>query len=179
MIARMLARIHTTPIDAELHPVLMDADVEAAWFIKGDTVPEFMIDHPDGALVWHTVKASMPLRKTIAPTLLHVDYWSGNILWHEGEISAVVDWEEVASGDPAIDVVYCRMELYLQGLEAAADTFLQVYENEVGQPVANLGLWELAAAARPMLDLDGWFTRPSMHERFRQFIANAAARSTA
>lgn len=178
-VARMLAKIHTTPIGAELMPVLMDANREAAWFINGDTIPDFMTRHPDGAVVWQTVKELMPRRKAIDPALLHVDCWSGNILWDEGEIAAVVDWEEAAFGDAAIDVAYCRMELYLQGLDAAAETFLQVYEKEVGQLVANLGLWELTAAARPMLDVDGWFTRPMMHEQFRRFIADAKARAIA
>jgi aminoglycoside phosphotransferase (APT) family kinase protein len=178
VIARMLAKIHKTRIDDELKPVLMDANLEAAWFLKEELAPDFMAKHPDGVMVWQTVKDLMPQREVIEPALLHVDYWSGNILWSEGEISAIVDWEEAAFGDPAIDVAYCRMELYLEGLDDAAEAFLRIYEKAVGQQVANLGLWELAAAARPMIDPSAWFTRPLMHERFRRFIVNAKASAT-
>jgi aminoglycoside phosphotransferase (APT) family kinase protein len=34
--------------------------------------------------------------------LLHGDYWPGNILWRDGTIEAVVDWEEAQFGDPAL-----------------------------------------------------------------------------
>jgi hypothetical protein len=70
------------------------------------------------------------------------------------------------------------MELYLEGLDDAADRFLEVYEQDFGQKVANLALWELVASARPMTDPEGWFTRPMMRERFHQFIVNAQARAT-
>jgi hypothetical protein len=76
-----------------------------------------------------------------------------------------------------MDVAYCLMELYLEGMDTAAARFLQAYEQEAGRPVANLAYWELAAAARPMIDIDGWITRPFMAERFRRFIANALKRA--
>jgi hypothetical protein len=43
-------------------------------------------------------------------------------------------------------------------------------------PVANLGFWELAAAARPMLNPVGWVEESPARERFRQFIADAQER---
>lgn len=176
-VAQMLARIHATPYSDK--QFLMNANVEAAWFLKPGVVPDFMKGHPDGEMVWKTVAEVLPQIRAVEPVLIHLDYWSGNILWDKGQISAVVDWEEAAYGDPAVDVAYCRMELYLEGLDEAADRFLQVYEQATGQQVANLGVWELAASARPMLDLDGWFTRPHMDERFRRFIANAKNRRPA
>lgn len=176
LVAQMLARIHTTPYDDDmLKPHLMDGNTEVTWFLKAGAVPKFMKNDPDGAAVWNMVADLLPQRTVVAPALLHIDYWSGNMLWDGGQISAVVDWEEAAFGDPGVDVGYCRMQLYLEGLDEAAETFLRVYERETGQQVANLGLWELAATARPMTDPDGWFTRPFMRERFQRFIANAKA----
>jgi aminoglycoside phosphotransferase (APT) family kinase protein len=175
--ALMLARIHAVPLDTDAREFLMDGNTEAAWFLRSGTVPAYMRAHPDGARVWQAVHDLRPGLISVEPALIHLDYWSGNILWEGGQITAVVDWEEAAYGDPGIDVAYCRMELFLEGMDAAADTLLQVYEENVGQPVANLGYWELAAAARPMLDLDGWITRPVMADRFRRFIANALQRA--
>lgn len=177
LVARMLARIHTIPYDESLKLHLMNGNTEVVWFLKSGAVPHFMDSDPDGAEVWKTVSELLPKRTVVEPVFLHIDYWSGNILWHEGHISAVVDWEEAGFGDAAIDVAYCRMQLYLEGLDDAAETLLQVYEQESGKQIVNLGLWELAAAARPMTDPDGWFTRPFMRERFQHFIANAKARA--
>lgn len=177
LVAKMLARIHATPYDETLTPHMLDGNKGVAWFLGSGAVPRFMEADPDGASVWKSVSELLPQRTVVQPALLHIDYWSGNILWHERQISAVVDWEEAAFGDPGVDVGYCRMQLYLEGLDDAAETFLRIYEQEIGQRVANLGLWELAASARPMTDPEGWFTRPFMRERFQRFIANAKARA--
>ena len=171
--ARMLAKIHAVSIDPTTQDYLLDGNAEVVWFLKGDEIPDYMQAHPDGSQVWQAVYALRPKLQPVKPRLVHVDYWSGNLLWEDAEISAIVDWEEASYGDPGIDVAYCLMELYLEGMDAAAAEFLQAYEQEAGQPVENLAYWQLAAAARPMIHLDDWLTRPFMAERFRKFIANA------
>jgi aminoglycoside phosphotransferase (APT) family kinase protein len=176
--ARTLARIHSTPFEKMDNEVLMNGNEEVVWFLKRGEVPQYMKNHPDGLAVWHLVAEFLPQIQVAKPVLLHIDFWSGNILWDDGQISAVVDWEEAAFGDAGIDVAYFCMELCLEGLEDEAEQFLQVYEKTVGHPVANLGVWEMAAAVRPMLDPTSWFTRPLMEERFRRFIGNAKARVT-
>jgi aminoglycoside phosphotransferase (APT) family kinase protein len=170
-LAAMLARIHSIPCD-HARPFLLDANAEATWFLRAGGVPEFMQAHPDGAMVWQAVHDRMPGIQPVAPALVHLDYWRGNVLWEEGQIAAVVDWEEAGYGDPGIDVAYCYMEMAIMGMVEASVEFLRVYEAQTGQ-VANLGFWELAAAARPMTDMAGWITDPSMGERFRQFIVEA------
>ena len=113
------------------------------------------------------------------PTLVHIDYWPGNILWRGGQIAAIVDWEEAAFGDPSIDVAYCRMQMYLKGTGSVADEFLDAYEREASQRVSNLGFWELAAAARPMFSPEGWIDESPAKERFSQFIDDAMVRARA
>ena len=171
--AKMLARIHAVPFDDDLKPLLMDDNVEGAWFLKYDEMPDYMRADPDGEMVWSLVSDLLPKRQPVDSVFSHTDYWSGNILWDQGEISAVVDWEEAAYGDPAYDVAYCRMEYYLEGLDDAAEIFTRVYQEQTRHLLENLGLWELACSVRPMTDPGGWFTRPHMEERFRRFIANA------
>ena len=171
--ARMLARIHQTPYSAADKAFLMNDDVEVAWFIKSGEIPDYMRADPDGEMVWHLVNAHWQQRRLATPRFQHTDYWSGNILWLGDEISVVLDWEEAGYGDPACDVAYARMEYYLEGLPDAAETFLQVYQAETGWQLPNLAISELAASARPMTDPGGWFTRPHMEARFRQFITKA------
>ncbi|MCA9890501.1 MAG: aminoglycoside phosphotransferase family protein [Anaerolineae bacterium] len=177
-VARMLARIHSTPFGDVPMDVLMDSNAEVSWFIRGDEPPSYMKQHPDGEMIWQFVRDGLPHIQAFDRVWVHIDYWSGNMLWHDGQISAIVDWEEAAYGDGAYDVAYALLELYLEGQDEAAERFLHIYEAARGKPVVNLGFWELAASVRTMLDLDGWLNRPGMHERFRQFIARAKKLAT-
>jgi aminoglycoside phosphotransferase (APT) family kinase protein len=173
-LARMLARIHAIPLDDESRGFLLDADRQAAWFLSGGQVPGYMQVFPQGAAVWQAVHHFFPVRKPVPSALVHVDYWAGNILWQDNEISAVFDWEEAACGDPVIDVAYARMNMFLLGLPEAADEFLRIYQEERGSRVENLALWELAAAARPMIAPVDWeMDRPGIRERFSAFISRA------
>jgi aminoglycoside phosphotransferase (APT) family kinase protein len=123
------------------------------------------------------VRGLLPNIQPVQPTLVHLDYWPGNVLWDQDQITAIVDWEEAAYGDPAIDVAYCRMEMYLSGWGDVADEFLETYEREADRQVANLGFWELAAAARPMFNPEGRITESPAREAFGRFIANAGRRA--
>jgi aminoglycoside phosphotransferase (APT) family kinase protein len=133
--------------------------------------------HPDGKAVWEMARDLWPGLRPVPPTLVHIDYWPGNILWHRGRIAAVVDWEEAAYGDPGIDVAYCRMEMVLSGVGHVADEFLRAYETARGRRVENLAFWELTAAARPMFSPEGWITESPAREVFRHFIAGARRRA--
>jgi aminoglycoside phosphotransferase (APT) family kinase protein len=176
--ATVLGRIHSVPCDAEAKGFLLDANAEATWFARSHAVPDHMAAHPDGAAVWKMVRDLLPQIQPVPSTLVHVDYWLGNVLWDQGRIAAVVDWEEAACGDPGIDVAYCRMDMFLNGMgRRAADEFLDVYQAEIGQRIANLGLWELAAAARPMFSPEGWITGSLAEERFGLFLADATERA--
>lgn len=172
----VLGRIHSVQVDDATRKILLDANAEVTWFIRSETVPEFMAAHPEGPRVWDLVRTWYPKKKPVAAGPVHVDYWAGNILWDGGEISAVVDWEEAAWGDPEIDAGYLRMVMALSGLGAVQDLFLTAYEAALGRPAQNLALWELAAAARPLFNPASWFNEPVIEERFSEFIDDAEAR---
>ena len=155
-LARVLAKIHSIPCGKDEQSFLLKGNAEASWFLKYDPPPKYMQDYPHGADVWQTLRELNLNIREVSPSLLHIDYWSGNILWHKNEISAVLDWEEAAYGDPAIDVAYARMNMFLMSLPEAADEFLRVYESDMGRKVENLGFWELAASVRPMTDPIDW-----------------------
>ncbi len=169
----MLTRIHALPLDDAARGFLLDADAEATWFLRGGAPPPWMAADPDGPAIWDAVCEGLPRRVPVAPALVHIDFWRGNVLWDGGRISAVVDWEEAACGDPAYDVAYCLLDLTIMGQVTAAETFLAAYEAAYGGPVANLALWRLAAAARPLTDPPGWLTNAAKARRFRQFMREA------
>jgi aminoglycoside phosphotransferase (APT) family kinase protein len=178
ILAKTLANIHSIPINASDTSFLLDANSEALWFLKSkDLMPEYISIHPKGSALWQAMTDYLPNLLRVEPSLVHIDYWSGNILWDQGVISAVVDWEEAAQGDPDIDVAYCRMEMALCGMSEAADRFLLTYEKEMSKSVANLGFWELAAAVRPMFNPNGWISESPAKERFADFVDAAIQRT--
>jgi aminoglycoside phosphotransferase (APT) family kinase protein len=178
ILAKTLTIIHTIPINASNSSFLLDANSEVLWFLKSrDSMPKYISAHPKGSVLWQAMLDYIPSLIRVEPTLVHIDYWSGNILWDNGVISAVVDWEEAAQGDPGIDVAYCRMDMILSGMNEAADRFLATYEKEMGKSVANLGFWELAAAVRPMFNPDSWISESPAKERFADYV-DAAIRRT-
>ncbi len=175
-LAKTLARIHQVPLD-DASSFLLDGNSEVLWFLKSTVqMPPYISAHPKGSVLWRAMVDYLPHLVKVAPALVHIDYWSGNILWENGAVSAVVDWEEAAQGDPGIDVAYCRMDMILCGLSEAADRFLAAYEQEMGRPAANLGFWELAAAVRPMFSPDGWVSESPAVERFADFVETAVRR---
>lgn len=179
-LAKTLSRIHSIPRGKDEHEFLLKGNAEAMWFLKHDTPPRYMQDYPGGADLWHTIRDLSSNLRADNESLLHIDYWSGNILWHKNEISAVLDWEEAAYGDPAIDVAYARMNMIVMGAQDAADEFLRVYESQMGRKIKNLGFWELAASVRPMVDPQDWKVTETMGLNtnvFLKFIEDAKKRA--
>ena len=168
----MLAQIHALECDRAAQDYLLDCNDEALWFLHEGAMPDYIANHPHGVRVWNAIYERLAQMEVVPPRLVHVDYWQGNILWEDGRISAVLDWEEASCGDPAIDVAYCRMDFVMLGQRAAADEFVRAYLGFSGQTrVPNLRLWELAAAVRPMHSPEGWIDISPGRERFAEFLA--------
>lgn len=67
------------------------------------------------------------------PQLIHRDYHPANVLWNQGEVSAVVDWVNACMGPAGIDTGHCRLNLVqLYGVQAA-DHFLSAYLEALGE----------------------------------------------
>ena len=154
-LALQLIRIHDITPAAEDRQHLFDGNDMALYFLRGDN-PRRMGTHPLSSDIFEAVQELQTSIASVPPVLLHMDYWPGNVLWIEDRISAVLDWDAASYGDPALDVAYFRMNMYLRGIKSAADIFLKHYEKQSGAAVQNLGYWELACAARPLPDPVLW-----------------------
>lgn len=186
-LAQMLARIHSVPFTEQDRPFLLDANPDTLWFLANDNVPDFMAAHELGTQVWHAVKEITEQMPFTLPVFSHCDFQPGNILWDGDSISAVVDWEEAAYADPAMDLGYTRMNLALRGMHRGGHCLVQEYEAEMGRRTDNLAQWELAASVRRMPDparvLPNWDTLGnhgrtprSTREDLRVFIQNVLQR---
>ncbi|MFD0590346.1 phosphotransferase family protein [Paenibacillus sp. GCM10027627] len=100
--------------------------------------------------------------------LLHGDYWPGNLLWENGELSAILDWEDAAVGDPVSDVGNARLEVLWAYGEEAMDAFTQEYARQMPSvSLDQLPYWDLCAALRPASQLSNWGLAPEIEARMR------------
>lgn len=129
-----------------------------------------------------------PLPQRNAPALLHGDYWPGNLLWREGRLAAVIDWEDAARGDPLMDLAISRLDmLCIFGVDAL-NAFTHHYQAMTALDFANLPYWDLCAALRLARligsDLAGWaafyppfgredITEQTIREHYDYFVAQA------
>ena len=151
----MLLKIHSIRPSQVYRDKLFDGNRQTLYFLDGD-MPESLGGHPLSADIFKTITKLKSSLVPVIPVLVHLDYWHGNVLWEDDVISGIVDWDFAGYGDPAIDVAYFRMNMYLRGIKPAADIFLDEYEGGSGQSVMNLGFRELAAAAQPLPNPISW-----------------------
>lgn len=98
----------------------------------------------------------------LAESVLHGDFWPGNVLWREHEMVAVIDWEDAAVGDPLSDLACCRVELACAYGEAAMEAFMAHYLRTRDGAVdrERLALWELYVSSAALASMDQWGLEP-------------------
>ena len=120
------------------------------------------------------------LRQENTPCLLHCDYWSGNLLWDDDGLVAVLDWEDFGVGDPMADVGNARAELAMQVDLSAVDAFTKRYLEYTSVEARDLPYWDLVSA----LFFSNRFTEFAddtghetlLYQRMNQFVDQALAR---
>jgi aminoglycoside phosphotransferase (APT) family kinase protein len=131
-----------------------------------------------------TLQSARNLPHLNESVLLHGDFWPGNLLWKDGRLVAVVDWEDAQVGDPLADFAISRLDIRLIfGLQAMLD-FTQHYQSMTTINFAHLPYWDLYAALRAAPHLDEWaagfprlgcddLTEPTLREAHRWFVTQA------
>ncbi len=183
-IATTLAQLHRVPIDH------LDFLPDQAALLSNGLGKRKLADDPlepglrQAVLAaWTTVSAA-PTRRT----LVHGDYWPGNLLWQRGRLVGVVDWEDARIGDPGRDVAICRGDLTVLFGQHAANAFLRHYEAAAGDHVSNLPFWDLLTCTLALPELEHWLagwralgrsdmTVETARERFRGLARAALART--
>jgi hypothetical protein len=105
---------------------------------------------------------------TNPPALLHGDYWPGNILWQDGQITAIIDWEDAQVGDPLSDVANARLEILFFCGEAAMHSFTQHYQAASDSTFDMLPFWDMVAAYRAHRTMQAWGLDSETRARIRQ-----------
>jgi aminoglycoside phosphotransferase (APT) family kinase protein len=133
------------------------------------------VDADDAVLAALTSVFPFPGRNT--DVLLHGDYWPGNILWNDGKIVSIIDWEDAWIGDPLADLANGRLEILFQLGKDAMNYFTEQYKSAITEvDYSNLPYWDLWAALR-LSKFTEWGldenTIKTMKERINWFISQA------
>lgn len=126
------------------------------------------------------LEARGPLGEPFQPSLLHGDFWPGNILWREHRIAAVLDWEDAALGDPLSDLATARLELLHGAGAESAEAFTRHYVAASGiRPDPDrLAVWELYVAFAVLATVAHWGLEPAHEQRVREGAERSAAEAT-
>lgn len=152
--AEMLARIHN------IDPVAHDLKFLPSEETRNNACIAERPDELDAVLQEGRIRDILgkiwPVSVRNRDTLLHGDFWSGNILWGNDKIRAVIDWENALIGDPVEDLANARMEIFREFGAQAMDTFTREYHSMSNADLSQLPKWDLLAALRPAGRIADW-----------------------
>lgn len=142
---------------------------------------------PDTGRIRAALEALWPLPQLNPFALLHGDFWPGNLLWKNGRLVGVLDWEDAAAGDPLADVAVSRLDLCLIFSLQAMQDFTRHYQALTSLDFTYLAYWDLCAALRAAPYLADWaagypalgrpdITAGTLSEGHRWFTAQALER---
>jgi aminoglycoside phosphotransferase (APT) family kinase protein len=121
--------------------------------------------------------AAWPLPQRNPLTLLHGDFWPGNLLWRDGQLVGVIDWEDAALGDPLADVANSRLEVLWAFGAVAMQRFTEQYQSISPIDFTALPYWDLCAALRHATHAADWANyaagEQTMRAGYRWFITQA------
>lgn len=153
-VAALLAKIHAVKGDSIHLSFLPSQAARPARTM--DRRSTLLDDTLDEARIRAVLEAVWPLTPVNAPALLHGDFWPGNWLWRDGQLVAVIDWEDAEVGEPPADLAITRLDLlWIFGPDAMQE-FTQHYRSLHPLDYSQLPYWDLVAALRPMSRLDEW-----------------------
>lgn len=160
VMAATLARLHRLPTDnLPALPLRIDPLPEAL---------DFLPEAPE----WHTLREHLSRQTDTEyrdrPVLLHGDFWTGNLLWRQGRLVAILDWEDAALGDPASDVAGSRLELLWKFGPAAMERFTRSYAREHPLDPGRLPLWEVYVGAAAARYMGAWGLGPAREKAMRR-----------
>ncbi|XOV90451.1 MAG: phosphotransferase family protein [Pseudomonadota bacterium] len=146
--ADLLHRIHALPIDSL--PGLPS---------RTNPLPE-VLDYLPATPEWEELRSYLIQLPNTAytgtPRLLHGDFWPENLLWQDGTIASILDWEDAAIGDPLSDVACCRLELRYKFGTAGMDEFTRQYMQGKAVDTQRLALWQVYVAAAALRFMGDW-----------------------
>ncbi len=171
--AAQLARIHQ--VTAPPHDLAFLPTQAAAYAAKLSQRPAPLDESLSEGQIRSVLEGGWPPANPA--TLLHGDFWPGNLLWHSGQLRAVIDWEDALVGDPLADLGNARLELLWAFGPEAMQAFTRHYLDLMPLNPTSLPYYDLYAALRPASKLGTWGLPPATEADYRAkhraFVAEA------
>jgi aminoglycoside phosphotransferase (APT) family kinase protein len=158
-VAAELARIHR--IDGT-RPELAALPRQADWLADARGARPVEADEALGprrirARLRDVAREGRPLPHPNPPALLHGDAWPGNMVWRDGRLAALIDWEEAHAGDPLEDLAIARFDvLSMLGGDAMAQLTRAYAAAQPQIDLTDLPYWDLYASLRPVNNISDW-----------------------
>ncbi len=185
-LAATVAAVHDVPIGPEDAARLGRGHAGAVWapWPEGSTPPS----GPLAALVAATASLRADLPTTSRDeVLLHHDLHQRNVLWHDGRVSGLVDWNEACLGPAACDVAYTSAALAMVLGPAVADRFVAAYRAVSPARLHDLARWQALWIVTDLRWLTSWaegwaalgatdLAPPVLGRRLHAFAARVADR---
>ncbi len=176
--ATHLSRIHQ--VDCSHLDVSFLPKQEHRYAAKLRERPTNLDESLDEGHIREVLAAALPFPQHNTSALLHGDFWPGNTLWRDGQLVAVIDWEDAEFGDPLADLANSRLEILWAFGREAMERFTEHYISITPLDFTNLPYWDLCAALRPASKIAEWagddLIEKNMREGHRMFITQAFER---
>ena len=113
---------------------------------------------------------------------LHGDFWLGNLLWQDGQLAAIIDWEDMVDGDPLHELAITRLNIFWAFGAKAMHTLTHHYHTLMpALDLTHLPHWDLFTALSIPDNFpewaDGWVdygradvTRQTMYDGYHEFV---------
>lgn len=148
--ARFLSSLHCLdPAELALDTLPMLEDPVAS-------IDAYMPDTAAGLHLGAAIKQGVIQVVANPRRLIHGDYWPGNMLWRDGQLGAVIDWEDAHLGDPLADLAGARIELKCQYGSHAMDYFTEQYLEATDLDLTSLPLWEAYVSSAALATMHLW-----------------------
>lgn len=140
-LGRVLARLHQHRTSPGLPDVLPAPPPQQHLF------PDAPIDEQHR--IWDRLRS--------APRVLtHYDFWSGNTVWHNGQLTGVVDWSGAGLAPRGFDVSWARLDLVLLYDPTIAEVFTSAYCDAANHVVPDLHFWDVYVVANADPNIESW-----------------------
>jgi len=134
-LAQAMADLHETPLDG------VEAAVTRSPWAETWSRPEGELDPLTAAAV-SAVTEWLPSLAS-EHVFIHGDFHPGNVLWHRGRISGVVDWSGARLDSRWSELAYCRTEVSLLLGPDNADRLANAYSAIVGDASDDLAVYDV------------------------------------
>jgi aminoglycoside phosphotransferase (APT) family kinase protein len=177
--ATRLVQIHQVDCTKDTFSFLPSQDELVA--AKISNPPATLDDSLAEGRIRAALEAAWPWPQQNISGLLHGDYWPGNILWRDGRLVGVIDWEDAARGDPLADLANSRLEILWAFGDDVMHDFTRRYTALNPIDVSNLPYWDLYVALRHIPHIraiggDDADAEAQLRKRHRLFVAQAFER---